>query len=116
MVMMAAEHEVAAAPEQRHDTVAGRDPLCVRAGRDHLAGAFQAGHVLGCVRRRRIVAGALVVISPQKAGYLVCAWLVLIALSLLSSGSYLDVAVRDLVMAIGAFCLAKISALEIAKN
>lgn len=63
-----------------------------------------------------IVAGALVLIAPQKAGYLVSAWLVLIALSLLSSGNYLDVAVRDIVMAIGAFCLAKISALEIAKN
>jgi len=56
-----------------------------------------------------IVAGILVFLNPQKGAYLVCAWLVLIALSLLASGQYLDVAVRDLAMAIGAFTLAKIS-------
>jgi uncharacterized membrane protein YphA (DoxX/SURF4 family) len=56
-----------------------------------------------------IVAGALVLIAPQKAGYLVSAWLILIALNLLASGNYIDVAVRDIVMAIGAFSLAKIS-------
>ncbi|GAB3903091.1 hypothetical protein [Mucilaginibacter boryungensis] len=56
-----------------------------------------------------IVAGVLVLIVPQKAGYLVSAWLVLIALNLLSSGNYYDVAVRDIVMAIGAFSLARIS-------
>ncbi|AFD07689.1 hypothetical protein [Solitalea canadensis] len=56
-----------------------------------------------------IVAGILVFINPQKGAYLVCAWLVLIALSLLASGNYLDVAVRDLAMAIGAFSLAKLS-------
>ena len=61
------EPGVAAAPEQRHDAVAGREPLCVRAGRDHLAGAFQAGHVLGCVRRRRIAAGALVEVGAVDA-------------------------------------------------
>lgn len=56
-----------------------------------------------------IVAGILVLISPQKGAYVVCAWLVAIALSLLASGNFLDVAVRDLVMAIGAWSLAKIS-------
>ncbi len=56
-----------------------------------------------------IIAGILVFIDTQKGAYLVSAWLVLIALSLLTSGNYLDVAVRDLVMAIGAFSLAKLS-------
>jgi hypothetical protein len=37
------------------------------------------------------------------------AWLIAIALNLLISGHYYDVAVRDLVMAIGAFSLAKLS-------
>ena len=63
-----------------------------------------------------VIAGALVLIVPQKAGYLVSAWLVLIALNLLSSGNYLDVAVRDIVMAIGAFSLAKISSVITERN
>ena len=56
-----------------------------------------------------IIAGILVFIKPDKGAYLVCIWLVLIALSLIASGNYLDVAVRDLAMAVGAFSLAKIS-------
>jgi len=56
-----------------------------------------------------IIAGVLVFLNPQKGAYVVSAWLVLIALTLLASGNYLDVAVRDLAMAIGAFTLAKIS-------
>ena len=63
-----------------------------------------------------IIAGILVFISPQKGGYLVSVWLVLIALSLLAGGNYLDVAVRDLAMAIGAFSLAKLSGIKIANN
>lgn len=56
-----------------------------------------------------IVAGLLVFISPQKGGYLVSTWLVLIALQLITGGNYFDVAVRDIAMAIGAFSLAKLS-------
>jgi len=56
-----------------------------------------------------IIAGILVLFDPKKGGILVSVWLVLIALNLLTSGNYLDVAVRDLVMAIGAFCLSKLS-------
>lgn len=56
-----------------------------------------------------IVAGILVFVDAKKWAYLVSAWLVLIALSLLVSGSYLDVAVRDIAMAIGAYTLARIS-------
>lgn len=56
-----------------------------------------------------IIAGIIVLTKPFLGGMIVAAWLTLIALSLLASGNYLDVAVRDLVMAIGAFSMAKIS-------
>lgn len=56
-----------------------------------------------------IVAGLIVLAKPQIGSWIVGAWLVVIALTLLSGGSYLDVAVRDLVMAIGAYSLAKLS-------
>lgn len=56
-----------------------------------------------------IIAGIIVLARPAKGGYVVAAWLTLIALTLLASGNYLDVAVRDLVMAIGAFALARIA-------
>lgn len=56
-----------------------------------------------------IIAGILVFVDAKKWAYLVSAWLVLIALSLLVGGSYLDVAVRDVAMAIGAYALARIS-------
>ena len=58
-----------------------------------------------------IVAGILVLVKPRLGAIVVSAWLVLIALSLLVSGRFLDVAVRDLVMAVGAFTLAKLSGL-----
>lgn len=58
-----------------------------------------------------IVAGLIVLFRPMIGALIVSAWLTLIALTLLLSGRYLDVAVRDLVMAIGAFSLARISKL-----
>jgi uncharacterized membrane protein YphA (DoxX/SURF4 family) len=56
-----------------------------------------------------ILAGIIVLVKPAVGGYIVAAWLTLIALTLLASGNYLDVAVRDLVMAIGAYSLATIA-------
>ena len=56
-----------------------------------------------------IIAGIIVFIKPAIGGFIVAAWLTLIALTLLASGNYLDVAVRDLVMAISAFSLARIA-------
>lgn len=56
-----------------------------------------------------IIAGIIVLAKPAIGGYIVAAWLTLIALTLLASGNYLDVAVRDLAMAIGAFSLARIA-------
>lgn len=56
-----------------------------------------------------ITAGIVVFLRPFIGGYLVALWLVLIALVLVVTGNHLDVAVRDLVMAIGAFSLVKLS-------
>ena len=64
-------------------------------------------HLTGVIE---IVAGVLVLTRFTRfAAYLVSAWLIGIALNLLSTGHYLDVAVRDLVMAVGAFALAKMT-------
>jgi len=56
-----------------------------------------------------MIAGVLVFAKTKIGAYVVSAWLVGIALTLIFSWSYVDVAVRDLVMAIGAFSLAKLS-------
>jgi hypothetical protein len=56
-----------------------------------------------------IIAGVIVLFRPDIGAYIVSAWLVLIALSLITAGKYLDVAVRDLVMAISAFVFARIT-------
>lgn len=58
-----------------------------------------------------IVAGIIVLKKTELGAYVVSAWLTLIALTLLFSGNFMDVAVRDLVMAISAFSLASISKL-----
>ncbi len=64
-------------------------------------------HVVGLVE---ILAGVLVLSKFTRIGaYVVALWLVGIAFNLLTTGRYFDVAVRDLVMAAGAFTLAKIS-------
>ena len=56
-----------------------------------------------------IIAGILVLVRPHIGGYVVAAWLTAIALNLLTGWIYVDVAVRDLVMAIAAYSMAKIS-------
>jgi uncharacterized membrane protein YphA (DoxX/SURF4 family) len=56
-----------------------------------------------------IGAGILVLIKTEIGAYVVAAWLVCIALSLILSLNYLDVAVRDIVMAIGAYSLARLT-------
>jgi len=52
-----------------------------------------------------IVAGVLVLIKPKIGSLVVSLWLIGIAINLLLTGQYYDVAVRDTVMAIGAFSL-----------
>ena len=56
-----------------------------------------------------IGAGILVLIKTEIGAYIVAAWLVCIALTLILSLNYLDVAVRDIVMAVGAYCLARLT-------
>lgn len=72
---------------------------------------FDAGTFMMIVGVIEIIAGILIFIQPQKGALVVGAWLVLIALTLISSGQFLDVAVRDLAMAIGAFSLARLSSI-----
>lgn len=58
-----------------------------------------------------IVVGIAILTKWTKLGaYVAAAWLTLIALSLLAGGIYLDVAVRDLVMAVGAYTLGHLTA------
>jgi uncharacterized membrane protein YphA (DoxX/SURF4 family) len=56
-----------------------------------------------------IIAGILVLVKPKIGGYVVMAWLICIALQLIVGTHYYDVAVRDIVMAIGAFTLAQLT-------
>ena len=64
-------------------------------------------HIVGVIE---IAAGIAVLTRATKyAAYVVSVWLVCIALNLLTSGKYLDVAARDVAMAAGAFVLARLS-------
>jgi hypothetical protein len=56
-----------------------------------------------------VVAGLLVAAAPRIGGYVVGLWLCGIVLNLLSIPAYLDVALRDLGLALGAFALARLS-------
>ena len=70
---------------------------------------FSASTFMSIVGVVEIVAGVIVLIWPRIGGYIVMAWLIGIALNLIIGGQYYDVAVRDLVMAIGALSLARLS-------
>ena len=57
-----------------------------------------------------IVAGcAILAGASQTFGYIVMLWLVGIAANLISMGAYLDIAVRDLLLACGAYALARVT-------
>ncbi len=64
-------------------------------------------HFVGIVE---IVAGVLVLSRfTRYAAYIVMAWLWAIAASLISQGMFLDLAVRDIEISLGAFALAKLT-------
>ncbi|MGO3182598.1 MAG: hypothetical protein ACTIJ9_07175 [Aequorivita sp.] len=63
-----------------------------------------------------IIAGILVFTKTQIGAYIVSIWLLLIALSLIFTWHHPDVAVRDIVMAISAFVLAKLSTPNVARS
>ncbi|MEX0720325.1 MAG: hypothetical protein WD059_06635 [Balneolaceae bacterium] len=69
---------------------------------------FEAATFMMIVGVIEIVAGILVFIRPKEGAYVVMAWLIAIALTLILSWHYVDVAVRDLVMAAGAYVLAQL--------
>jgi uncharacterized membrane protein YphA (DoxX/SURF4 family) len=71
---------------------------------------FPAATFMELVGVIEIIAGIIVLTKYTRFGaYLVCAWLVGIALNLLSTGHYFDIAVRDLTIAVGAFALARLT-------
>ncbi|HQV78037.1 MAG TPA: hypothetical protein PLJ42_04925 [Chitinophagales bacterium] len=70
---------------------------------------FSAATFMMIVGVIEIIAGFIVLKKPEIGGYIVAAWLTSIALSLLVGFNFVDVAVRDLAMAIAAFSMAKIS-------
>lgn len=70
---------------------------------------FSASVFMMIVGVIEIVAGGIVLKKPEIGGYIVSAWLTAIALTLLLGFNYVDVAVRDLVMAIAALSMARLS-------
>jgi hypothetical protein len=56
-----------------------------------------------------VVAGLLVAAAPRFGGYVVGIWLLGIVVNLLTIPAYLDVALRDFGLALGAFALARLS-------
>jgi hypothetical protein len=67
-------------------------------------------HVVGVVE---IIAGAIVLSKWTKIGsYIVMAWLLAIAVNLVTTGMFYDLAVRDVEIAIGAFTLAQLTAVR----
>ncbi|MBO0981261.1 hypothetical protein [Microbacterium sp. SD291] len=59
-----------------------------------------------------IVAGIVVAFLPRFGGYLVAAWLFGIIISLVSVGGYLDVALRDFGLLVGALALARLASAQ----
>jgi hypothetical protein len=70
---------------------------------------FSAATFMMIVGVIEIIAGLIVLKRTEIGGYIVAAWLTAIALTLLLGFQYVDVAVRDLVMAIAAFSTARIA-------
>ncbi|MBP9160771.1 MAG: hypothetical protein WBO28_07085 [Flavobacteriales bacterium] len=70
---------------------------------------FSADTFMMIVGVVEIVAGLFVLSIPRIGAWIVAAWLLIIACTLVLSGTYLDVAVRDIVMALGAYVLARLT-------
>lgn len=70
---------------------------------------FSASVFMMIVGVIEIVAGIIVLKKTEIGGYIVAGWLTAIAFTLIVGFNYVDVAVRDLVMAIAALSMARIS-------
>jgi len=69
-------------------------------------------HLAGVIE---MVVGLAVLFGITRlGGYVVAAWLALIAVNLVTTGRFFDIAVRDLVLACGAFVLGRLS--EVREN
>ena len=68
--------------------------------------AHQAMLAVGVIE---IVAGVLVAVRPAIGGYVVAAWLLGIIVNLVSMDAYLDVALRDFGLLVGALALARLA-------
>ena len=67
-------------------------------------------HVVGLVE---ILAGVIVLSRWTKIGsYIVMAWLICIAINLVTMGMFFDLAFRDVEIAVGAFVLSQLSAVR----
>jgi uncharacterized membrane protein YphA (DoxX/SURF4 family) len=74
---------------------------------------LSAGALMRVAGVIEMIAGIAVLSGLTRlGGYVIAGWLTAIALSLVFSGRFFDVAVRDLVMALGAFTLARLSELR----
>lgn len=71
-----------------------------------LGGAQRFMQIVGVVE---IAAGVLVAFKPKWGGYVVALWLVGIIVNLLLQGNYLDIALRDLGLALAAFAMARLA-------
>jgi hypothetical protein len=67
------------------------------------------GAFLGVIGVVEIAAGVLVAVRPRLGGYVVALWLCGIIVNLVLVGGFLDIALRDLGLAIGAFALARLA-------
>jgi len=52
---------------------------------------------------------AILTVATRQGAYVASAWLVLIAVNLVSTGQFFDVAVRDVLMAVAAYTLARMT-------
>jgi uncharacterized membrane protein YphA (DoxX/SURF4 family) len=76
---------------------------------------FSGHHLMQAAGVVEIVAGVLVAIKPKIFAPIVGIWLCLIIINLVSMGAYLDVALRDLGLALGAFALGRL-AVDVEQN
>jgi uncharacterized membrane protein YphA (DoxX/SURF4 family) len=57
-----------------------------------------------------IIVGLVILLGATRVfGYIAMLWLLAIAANLVSTGAYYDIAVRDVLLAVGAFSLAKVT-------
>jgi uncharacterized membrane protein YphA (DoxX/SURF4 family) len=69
-------------------------------------------HIVGVIEM--IVGLAILAKWTRLGAYVAAVWLILIALNLVTTGTYFDVAVRDVEMALAAFALARLTEVRMA--